>query len=424
MSKLIARAQRILLAPKSEWPVIAAEPDSIGGIYRGYVAILAAIGPVAVFLKSTLIGYGVPFIGTWRVPMMDGILALLIGYALALGATWVFALIIDALAPQFGAQKNRLMAFKAAAYSMTAAWIAGVGQLLPVVGLLVGLAGAAYSVYLLYLGLPATMKCPADKSVAYTAVSVVCAIVLFWLAAAIAGTIAGRGAWMGAPGWLGAPSATRDRAFDEDSALGRLEQWSREMEAAGKRVEKSAQAQGGIPEGAAVGQFMGALAGGGKAVEALGSDQLKALVPEALGGLPRTDLSVERSGALGFQVAEARASYADGQGRSLRFELTDAGGARGFLALANWANVEQQREWAGGFERDYRQNGRMIHERWDAASSRAEYGVVVGNRFILEVEGGAGSIDELKAAVAAGIDLAVLEAIATTAKPADGKSPK
>jgi hypothetical protein len=54
----------------------------------------------------------------------------------------------------------------------------------------------------------------------------------------------------------------------------------------------------------------------------------------------------------------------------------------------------------------------MVHERWDSASGTGEFGVVVGGRFAINVEGPASSIDELKAAVAAGIDLAALEAVA------------
>ena len=52
------RASRnILLTPKTEWPVIAAEPETTSGLYKGYILIL--VGDRAdrdVHLKSTLIG--------------------------------------------------------------------------------------------------------------------------------------------------------------------------------------------------------------------------------------------------------------------------------------------------------------------------------------------------------------------------------
>ena len=63
LNKIIARAKAILLSPKTEWPVIAAEPDTIPGLYAGYIAVLAAIPPIVGFLSTTLIGVSVPFLG-------------------------------------------------------------------------------------------------------------------------------------------------------------------------------------------------------------------------------------------------------------------------------------------------------------------------------------------------------------------------
>ena len=42
-SRLLARVKNILLTPKTEWPVIAAEPASTASIYTGYILILAAV---------------------------------------------------------------------------------------------------------------------------------------------------------------------------------------------------------------------------------------------------------------------------------------------------------------------------------------------------------------------------------------------
>jgi hypothetical protein len=52
----------------------------------------------------------------------------------------------------------------------------------------------------------------------------------------------------------------------------------------------------------------------------------------------------------------------------------------------------------------------MVHERWDGDSG--EYSVIVGNRFSVEISGQAASMDELKAALGAGVNLAGLEAAA------------
>jgi hypothetical protein len=145
---------------------------------------------------------------------------------------------------------------------------------------------------------------------------------------------------------------------------------------------------------------------------------MKSFLPETLAGLPRTSSSAERNNAMGIQVSEAEANYSDGAGRNLQLEITDTGGAQGFVALAAWANVEQEREWDGGYERDYQANGNMVHERWDATNKHGEYGVIVGKRFSVKVSGNAPSMEELKAALASGVNLAQLEAAAASgAKP-------
>jgi hypothetical protein len=115
---------------------------------------------------------------------------------------------------------------------------------------------------------------------------------------------------------------------------------------------------------------------------------------------------------MGFEVSEANADYADGSGRYLRLEINDTGGARGLVALASWANVEEEREWDGGYEKTYRSGGRMIHERWNSEDNSGEYDVIVGNRFAVEISGRAPSMDALKAALASGVNLADLEAVA------------
>ncbi|MEK7754168.1 MAG: YIP1 family protein [Acidobacteriota bacterium] len=79
---------------------------------------------------------------------------------------------------------------KLVAYSSTAAMVGGIFALIPALAVLTLLA-ALYSLYLLYLGVPTMMKVSQEKVLPYTAVLVVCAIVVGAIAGAILGT--GRG---------------------------------------------------------------------------------------------------------------------------------------------------------------------------------------------------------------------------------------
>jgi hypothetical protein len=403
MNKLLDRVKAIRLTPKAEWPVVAAEPETTAGLYRNYIVILAAIGPIAAFLGTML------FMTALGFAFSAGFVALLVTYLLTLGAVYVFALIINVLAPAFGGQKDQVQALKTAAYAMTPGFVAGVGQLMPFLGTLVMLAGFVYSIYLLYLGLPHTMKAPAEKAGGYTAVVVIVELVLTWICALLIFGIMGRGMW---GGFDGTTVTIGDRDVVKGGNVAALEEWAKQMEAAGKQVEASAQQNQGAPSAAAIGALVGAAVGGKTGVAALPVDQLKAYLPETLGGLPRTGLSAERNAAMGFEVAEASADYGNGAGRNLRLEINDTGGAQGVLALAAWANVESEREWDGGYERNYRADGRMVHERWDSSGNRGELTVIAGNRFAVEISGQAASMDELKAALASGVDIAGLEATA------------
>jgi hypothetical protein len=195
---LMERAKNILLQPKQEWPVIDTEQASVGSLYTGYIIPLAAIGPIASIIGWSVFGMRLPFVGSMRIPISFGIRNALIAYVLGLASVFVFALIIDALAPTFGGQKNQLQALKVAAYSSTAAWVGGIFNLIPALAIL-GLLAVIYSLYLLFLGLPVLMKAPQDKAVGYTVVVILVAIVLYFVIAIIVAQFAYRPA-MGLPG--------------------------------------------------------------------------------------------------------------------------------------------------------------------------------------------------------------------------------
>ncbi|HEU4662608.1 MAG TPA: Yip1 family protein [Dokdonella sp.] len=411
INKIIARVKAILLTPKTEWPVIATEPATVPDLYKNWIAILAAIPAIAGFIKGSIIG--TTFLGvTYRAGMGAGITGAIVGYALALAMAYVMALIIDALAPSFGGEKNPVQALKTVAYAWTASWVAGAAQIVPFIGWLVALAGAIYGIYLLYLGLPQTMKAPQEKAAGYTAVSVIIAIVLGWICAIVVGGIIGAGAMMGAgAGGVRLGDSGSSVTIDADSALGKLAAAGQKMEAASKQLEAAQKSGDADAQAKAMGAVMGAALGGGDQVEALSPDLLKPFVPATLAGLPRTDFSAEKNGALGMQVSEAHATYSDqASGRTLRLEVTDMGSAKGIMAMAGWAALQQERETEHGYEKTYKVDGRLVHEEWDSQDKHGEYGIVLGDRFSVKLSGDADSMEQLKAAVA-GINLGGLEAM-------------
>lgn len=220
-NKIIARAKAILLTPKTEWPVIANEPATVADLFKNYILILAAIPAVCGFLGM------VGFLG-----VSLGLYALILGYLLSLVMVYLLAWVIDALAPSFDGQKNFVQALKTVAYSFTAGWIAGVAQIVPLLGSLIALIGLFYGIYLMYIGLPVTMKCPPEKSAGYTAVSVIVAIVLYFVVGAIVAGATGMSAMRGGNLFSGSRDAQIE--FPTDSPLGKMEQWSKSVEQASR----------------------------------------------------------------------------------------------------------------------------------------------------------------------------------------------
>jgi hypothetical protein len=170
---LVERAKAILQTPKTEWPVIEGETDSAGYLFVHYVALLALIPPVSAFVGMSMTGY----VG-YRVGLLHGLVWAVVAYILSLANVYITAVIIDALAGKFGASKNSAQAMKVAIYAPTAAWAAGIFSVQPPIAFLsfTGL----YSFYLLYTGLAALMKPPADKVLGYTIATSIC-VALVWL---------------------------------------------------------------------------------------------------------------------------------------------------------------------------------------------------------------------------------------------------
>jgi hypothetical protein len=175
---LVERVKAILLQPKSEWLKIEQEPGDAGFLYSNYIVIVSAIPPVCAFIGTSILGFG-----ALRIGFFAGLIWALVGYVLGLVGVYVMALIIDALAGTFGARRDFGNAMRIAAYAPTAAWVAGVFNLIPALGIL-GILGL-YSIYLLHTGLAALMRPPADKSMIYTIAVIVAAIVIWIVIAAV-----------------------------------------------------------------------------------------------------------------------------------------------------------------------------------------------------------------------------------------------
>lgn len=382
---IVDRAKAIILKPKEEWHIIAGESATVQSLFTGYAMILAAIPALATLIGSQVFGYGV--LGfSYKPPIVSAISMAVAQYILNLLSIFVLGIIINYLAPNFGGTRDKVSAAKVAVYSATASWLAGIFSLIPALTVL-GLLGL-YSLYLLYTGLPVLMKTPEEKATPYAIVTIIVAIVLSLVAGAVAATVTG----FGARGLMG-PAITDSTPTGGTMNipgigkvdLDKMQEASNKMEAAAAKMEEAAKT--------------------GKS-DATDPATLQALLPASIGAYRRTEVSSTGMGAGGSQ-AEGRYEAGD---KSFRVEITDMAAIGALAGLGAAFNVQSNRQTDTEYEKTSTVDGRIITERWNSENSEGEFGTTIANRFKVEAEGQAASIDELKGAVAS-VGLAKLEAL-------------
>ncbi|MBW8880972.1 MAG: YIP1 family protein, partial [Asticcacaulis sp.] len=374
---LIARVQAILLRPSPTWDVIATETSDVKSLYTGYIIPLAAIGPLAAIIGVTVftLGFG----------LIPGLIAGIWQFVGSLIVVYVLALITDALAPSFDGQKNFNQAFKLAGYSMTAGWAAGIILILPFLAPIAGLIGL-YNFYLFYRGAPRLMKTPAEKSLGFTAVVGVIALlvmlIVVWTSALItgagmlgagvmgAGMFGGlhRGAMVSNDGKVNGTIRVNGVTVD----LGKAQQAADQMAA-----EASAQQNGTTT------------------VKVADPQVLLALMPASYMGVTRSDDSTSSGGAGGINAANAEGHYVIND-NTVQLQISDLGSVSGLGAFATAMNVNSSSSSATGYSKIVTQNGQMITEEYDRDSKYGKYGIVRNGRISVEASGTVDSIDTLK----------------------------
>lgn len=174
----------MLLTPKTEWQVVSLEQPVNNEIIMGYLVPFVLLGALAAFIGYGLVGFS--FLGfntAWGI--YNAILRIILG----IGSVFVTAFVLDALAPSFGSQKDFGRSLQLVVYASTPSLVAGLFAFLPLLSILVALAGAVYTIYLWYLGLGPIKNTPEDKKVVYLLVTYAVLLVAYFILSAIVGLI-------------------------------------------------------------------------------------------------------------------------------------------------------------------------------------------------------------------------------------------
>ena len=110
-------------------------------------------------------------------------------------------------------------------------------------------------------------------------------------------------------------------------------------------------------------------------------------MPDTFAGLPKTRSNAEKNGIAGLMISKAEATYSDGAQKRVTLEISDTGGVSGIMSLASWAAVEEEKDDDSATERTRKVGGRLTHERMSKTGGTNEFGVVLGDRFMVSAKG-------------------------------------
>ena len=182
--------------PREEWQDIEKERSDNKVLYQGYVAILALIPVVCGYIGTVKVGWTIGNDELVRLSPDSGLILCSLSYVALLVSIFILGKLIDWIGKTYGADidEKHPRGMSLASYAMTPLFLAGAVAIYPSITLnmLVVLAAMAYTVYLIYTGVPVLMHISAERGflfassiitmVLVTLVGVRVATVIIWVA--------------------------------------------------------------------------------------------------------------------------------------------------------------------------------------------------------------------------------------------------
>jgi len=174
----------ILFSPSEEWKKIRDTDCTVGKCYCGYVFIMAAIPPVSGYFGTTLFGWEIGAREAIKLSHESAFTIAIAYYFVMLIGVFSMGLMIHWMGKTYKAEQDLSRCVRLAAFTATPLFLVGFIELLPILWLnfVFGLPALAYSVKLLYTGLPIMMEVDEDRgflfSSAVLAVGMVALVVM------------------------------------------------------------------------------------------------------------------------------------------------------------------------------------------------------------------------------------------------------
>ncbi|MDP4528069.1 Yip1 family protein [Alkalimonas delamerensis] len=173
--------------PKEEWHTIDQRHESFR-YSLAHILIIALIPSICAYYSSVHIGWSIGVGDTMKLTPDSALMLSVAMYFALIAGVFALAFLAHWMAHTFGSEPTYTQTLELAAYTSTPLFMVGFAAFYPELWfvMVVGLIGLAYSVYLLYIGVPILMHIPEERGFIYASSVVTCGLVL--LVCVLAGT--------------------------------------------------------------------------------------------------------------------------------------------------------------------------------------------------------------------------------------------
>jgi len=165
--------------PKDEWQTIEKRHESL--MYSlMHILVVALIPAICGYYAAAHIGWTIGVGDPIKISQGSAQLMAIAMYCALVIGVFALAYLIQWMAKTFDSKPSFVQSLELAAYTATPMLMVGIAALFPVLWFvaLAVLAATAYSVYLLYSGVPIMMNIPEEKGFIYSSSVVTCGLVL------------------------------------------------------------------------------------------------------------------------------------------------------------------------------------------------------------------------------------------------------
>ncbi len=156
----------VLYHPNEEWKSIKEEHFSTIKCYTSHLLFLAAIPPLAAFIGTTQMGWSIGGGNFVRLTVSSALPIAIAFYFALLAGVAIMGQFIHWMEKTYGSNSSVADCMVLATFTATPMFIAGLSALIPIlwVDVLVGMVGLAFTIRLLYTGVPVIMEIPEERA--------------------------------------------------------------------------------------------------------------------------------------------------------------------------------------------------------------------------------------------------------------------